>query len=108
MTFYNDEIDKTNFYFHLVLSNVHYSYVYILGCSLSEPISLNEDDLKCGENFLSNVCQTKVCNDRAEVIDCGDAASEWLESMLKVSGIRLVKLIKNRSKQRKSKESEGE
>ncbi|XP_072293099.1 molybdenum cofactor sulfurase [Eucyclogobius newberryi] len=39
----------------------------------------------------SKVCQSKVCGDRVETLDCGDAAAEWLERFLRQK-CRLIRL----------------
>ncbi|XP_055628466.1 molybdenum cofactor sulfurase 3 [Toxorhynchites rutilus septentrionalis] len=37
------------------------------------------------------LCQTKVCQDNVQAIDCGDDVSEWISVALQTSGLRLLK-----------------
>lgn len=51
------------------------------------PLNTNMDNNKT----LSLLCQTKVCGDRVDGIDCGDDVANWLEDVLCTSGLRLIK-----------------
>lgn len=48
-----------------------------------------------------STCQSKVCNDKVNIIDWGDEVANWLELTLGKPGVRLVKL-KSRNKSEKS------
>uniref|UniRef100_A0A182QIQ3 Molybdenum cofactor sulfurase n=1 Tax=Anopheles farauti TaxID=69004 RepID=A0A182QIQ3_9DIPT len=37
------------------------------------------------------LCQTKVCRDSVQGVDCGDACADWVSRALGVSGLRLVR-----------------
>lgn len=39
---------------------------------------------------VSLFCQSKVCGDRIDGIDCGDEVAEWLNDVLCTSGLRLI------------------
>lgn len=39
---------------------------------------------------VSSFCQSKVCGDRIDGIDCGDTVAEWLDDVLCTSGLRLI------------------
>ncbi|XP_065222497.1 molybdenum cofactor sulfurase 3 [Planococcus citri] len=59
-------------------------------------LDINYDDNK--DYLSSKICQSKVCTDRAEVIDCGDQVAHWLEEIFNMKGLRLVKLfVRNKS-----------
>lgn len=40
---------------------------------------------------LASLCQTKVCGDRVDGIDCGDEVADWLSDVLCTSGLRLIR-----------------
>lgn len=40
--------------------------------------------------IVSLFCQSKVCGDRIDGIDCGDAVADWLDDVLCTSGLRLI------------------
>ncbi|XP_062539746.1 molybdenum cofactor sulfurase 3-like [Armigeres subalbatus] len=44
-----------------------------------------------GESQGIKLCQTKVCQDNVQAIDCGDAVAEWISIALQISGLRLLK-----------------
>lgn len=50
---------------------------------------------------LASLCQTKVCGDRVDGIDCGDEVADWLSDVLCTSGLRLIK--QNNSDKRQAK-----
>ena len=64
---------------------------------METPIPLDEYYDDKNGNYLSKICQSKVCTDRAEVIDCGDQVAQWLEDIFNMKELRLVKLF-NRNK----------
>lgn len=39
---------------------------------------------------VSSFCQSKVCGDRIDGIDCGDEVAEWLDDVLCSTGLRLI------------------
>ncbi|XP_055304058.1 molybdenum cofactor sulfurase 3 [Sitodiplosis mosellana] len=39
---------------------------------------------------VSSFCQSKVCGDRIDGIDCGDSVAEWLDNVFCTSGLRLI------------------
>lgn len=41
--------------------------------------------------ILSTLCQSKVCGDRVEGIDCGDEVANWLSDALCTDGLRLIR-----------------
>lgn len=43
-----------------------------------------------------SLCQTKVCEDLVEGIDCGDEVAQWLSGCLEVIGLRLIRKCTNR------------
>lgn len=49
------------------------------------PLRHDETD----NRVMSQFCQSKVCGDRIEGIDCGDEVAEWLDDVLCTSGLRL-------------------
>lgn len=40
--------------------------------------------------IMSLFCQSKVCGDRIDGIDCGDEVADWLSDVLCTSGLRLI------------------
>ncbi|EAT36178.1 AAEL011729-PA [Aedes aegypti] len=44
-----------------------------------------------GESQRIKLCQTKVCQDNVQAIDCGDQVAEWISVALQTSGLRLLK-----------------
>ncbi|XP_031627507.1 molybdenum cofactor sulfurase 3-like [Contarinia nasturtii] len=39
---------------------------------------------------ISSFCQSKVCADRIDGIDCGEEVAKWLDDVLCISGLRLI------------------
>lgn len=39
---------------------------------------------------VSSFCQSKVCGDRIDGIDCGDEVADWLDDVLCTTGLRLI------------------
>lgn len=54
--------------------------------SISVPLVANEDE----RNILTSLCQSKVCGDRIQGIDCGDDVADWLSSVLCAPDVRLI------------------
>lgn len=42
-------------------------------------------------NTLAQLCQSKVCGDRIQGIDCGDDVAEWLSNVLYMCDLRLIR-----------------
>lgn len=54
--------------------------------SVHIPLRRNMNDNK----VVSMFCQSKVCGDRIDGIDCGDEVANWLDDVLCTSGLRLI------------------
>lgn len=54
--------------------------------SVHVPLRRNINDNK----VISMFCQSKVCGDRIDGIDCGDTVADWLDDVLCTSGLRLI------------------
>lgn len=54
--------------------------------SISVPLVANENE----RNTLTSLCQSKVCGDRIQGIDCGDDVADWLSSVLCTPDVRLI------------------
>lgn len=54
--------------------------------SVQVPLRRNFNDNK----VISMFCQSKVCGDRIDGIDCGDEVANWLDDALCTSGLRLI------------------
>lgn len=54
--------------------------------SVRIPLQRNVNDNK----VVSMFCQSKVCGDRIDGIDCGDEVADWLDDVLCTSGLRLI------------------
>lgn len=55
--------------------------------SVKVPLISNEVDAR----MTSTLCQSKVCGDRVEGIDCGDEVANWLSDALCTNGLRLIR-----------------
>ncbi|KAJ6623591.1 Molybdenum cofactor sulfurase 3 [Pseudolycoriella hygida] len=55
--------------------------------SVKVPLSYEEGK----ERTLSTICQSKVCGDRVEGVDCGDEVANWLSDALCTDGLRLIR-----------------
>lgn len=55
--------------------------------SIKVPLNPAEGD-KC---ISGTVCQSKVCGDRIEGVDCGDEVADWLSDAMCTNGLRLIK-----------------
>lgn len=55
--------------------------------SVRVPLTYVEDDAR----ISSTICQSKVCGDRVEGIDCGDEVADWLSDALSTDGLRLIR-----------------
>lgn len=51
------------------------------------PLTSAEEDAR----ITSALCQSKVCGDRIEGIDCGDEVADWLSDALCTNGLRLIR-----------------
>lgn len=51
------------------------------------------------------LCQTKVCGDNIQGIDCGDNVADWLSIALGISGLRLIR--QNNNEDRISRHSQN-
>lgn len=51
---------------------------------------------------VSSFCQSKVCGDRIDGIDCGDEVAAWLDDILCASGLRLIQQNSNDKRSTKS------
>ncbi|XP_004529791.1 molybdenum cofactor sulfurase isoform X1 [Ceratitis capitata] len=54
-------------------------------------VPLEIDDVSRAKRIDSSFCQSKVCNDLVEGLDCGEAVGQWLSDCLEASGLRLVR-----------------
>lgn len=57
-----------------------------------DPIEIsltNVDDFTKTTN--ANLCNSKVCGDRVQGVDCGDKVAAWLGRVLDLSGVRLIR-----------------
>lgn len=55
--------------------------------SISVPLVPNENE----RNTLTSLCQSKVCGDRIQGIDCGDDVAGWLSTVLCIPDVRLIR-----------------
>lgn len=55
--------------------------------SVKVPLKSTENDVR----ISSTLCQSKVCGDRVEGIDCGDEVAHWLSDALCTNGLRLIR-----------------
>ncbi|XP_040172837.1 molybdenum cofactor sulfurase [Anopheles arabiensis] len=57
-----------------------------------EPLTIElEGDGEAGEPAAAHLCQTKVCRDSVQGVDCGERAADWVSRALGVSGLRLLR-----------------
>lgn len=49
----------------------------------------------------AKICETKVCGDRIQGMDCGDEVAAWISAVLSTDGLRLIK--QNENVERKNK-----
>lgn len=54
-------------------------------------LRLDDDDKKSSIRKSGMICQSKVCGDRVEGIDCGDTVADWLTEALDCDGLRLIR-----------------
>ncbi|XP_055605856.1 molybdenum cofactor sulfurase 3 [Uranotaenia lowii] len=47
--------------------------------------------INASESQLVKLCQTKVCQDNIQAIDCGDEVADWISIALQTSGLRLLR-----------------
>lgn len=69
--------------------------------SISVPLNYDLSDNK----VISSLCQSKVCGDRIDGIDCGDDVAAWLSYVLCTSGLRLIR--QNSDDKRSSRNNDG-
>lgn len=67
--------------------------------SISIPLQVDMGDNKT----VSSFCQSKVCGDRIDGIDCGDNVAEWLSDVLLTPGLRLIRQNENDKRSKKTK-----
>lgn len=65
----------------------------------SVPLHVDMGDNKT----VSSLCQSKVCGDRVDGIDCGDGVAEWLSNILGTNGLRLIRQNENDKRAAKTK-----
>lgn len=58
---------------------------------ISTPLHVDLDD----NRTVSSFCQSKVCGDRIDGIDCGDTMAEWISNVLCTPGLRLIRQNQN-------------
>jgi molybdenum cofactor sulfurtransferase len=58
----------------------------------SVTIPLDGDD---NESRDVTLCETKICGDRIQGVDCGDEVAEWLSDVLATEGLRLIRHTDN-------------
>ena len=46
-------------------------------------------------------CQSKVCGDKIEGIDCGEEVAEWLSDVMNRPGLRLIRQLPEDSRSKK-------
>lgn len=56
----------------------------------AEPIKIPLHRDVNDNRIVSLFCQSKVCGDRIDGIDCGDEVADWLSDVLCTSGLRLI------------------
>lgn len=67
--------------------------------SVCVPLRRNVND----NRVVSLFCQSKVCGDRIDGIDCGDEVADWLDDVLCTSGLRLIQQNANDKRAAKNK-----
>lgn len=66
---------------------------------ISIPLHVDMDD----NRTVSSFCQSKVCGDRIDGIDCGDRVAEWISDVLCTPGLRLIRQNENDKRSTKTK-----
>lgn len=56
---------------------------------------------------VASVCQSKVCGDRIDGIDCGDEVAQWLSEALSTDGFRLIRQSYADMRRFKKKSNDG-
>ncbi|XP_011177349.2 molybdenum cofactor sulfurase 3 [Zeugodacus cucurbitae] len=54
-------------------------------------VPLQMDAVSAANRIESSFCQSKVCNDLVEGLDCGEEVGNWLSDCLETTGLRLVR-----------------
>lgn len=71
----------------------------------TEPITIPLEFNMRNNRVQSSLCQSKVCGDRIDAIDCGDDVAHWLSDVLCMSGVRLIKqAVDDKRTSKKSKQ----
>ena len=63
-------------------------------------VPINERDLSSCD-VINELCVGNVCGERVEASDCGAEVSNWLEEVLGIPDLKLVRAIQRRSRRRK-------
>lgn len=74
--------------------------------SIEIPLNLNELSNNCSK-LPASICQSKVCNDRVDGIDCGDIVADWISDALSTSGLRLIRQSSNDMRQFRKNKHKG-
>ncbi|KAG5683520.1 hypothetical protein PVAND_012794 [Polypedilum vanderplanki] len=64
---------------------------------------LLNDNKTGGKQLEASICETKVCGDRINGIDCGDEVAKWLSDVLMMENLRLIRQI-NQNERKNGKE----
>ncbi|XP_063703823.1 molybdenum cofactor sulfurase 3 [Culicoides brevitarsis] len=62
------------------------SFPYRKSIEIPLEMSQNEDFL-----IKTSFCQSKVCNDNIQGVDCGEKVARWLSDCLNIDGLRLIR-----------------
>ncbi|XP_055912772.1 molybdenum cofactor sulfurase 3 [Eupeodes corollae] len=57
--------------------------------SISVPLDHSTEGI--AKSVQTSVCQSKVCDDMVEGLDCGDEAAKWISDCLECPGMRMVR-----------------
>lgn len=68
-------------------------------------VPLKSDENK--HNILATLCQSKVCGDRIQGIDCGNEVAEWLSDVLCEPDLRLIRQSETDSRTFKDRKRKG-
>lgn len=58
--------------------------------SIEVPLQYESDNTR-----EAKICETKVCGDRIQGIDCGNEIAQWLGTVLSIDNLRLIKQVEN-------------
>ncbi|CAG5130898.1 unnamed protein product [Candidula unifasciata] len=59
------------------------------------------------DDATASLCTNKVCGDRVNTVDCGEAVSDWLSNNFETSGIRMLRQQSDDTRQSKLKDKEN-